>query len=273
MFWRKVFDHNPLFVTFCDKIATKEYIRTILPEARLPETLWVGSNVDDIPEELKTRDLVLKANHGSSQNHFGRLDGGMFDDVRKKTSRWLQCGYGRCTHEWGYFRARRLLFLEERLSGADGDMLVDVSVRCSDGSAILASAITGNKTDHRLVGYYDIDGNRMQALEEKFPSEQLLPEEFELPASFSLAVDYARRLSRGVDYARYDFLCIGQRIYPGEITVYPGAGMTSADDDGLDHIVLEGWDISRAWFLQTPQSGWRAVYARAARQHFKARER
>ena len=42
MLWRKIFDHNPLFVTFCDKLATKEYVRARAPGIRMPATLWVG---------------------------------------------------------------------------------------------------------------------------------------------------------------------------------------------------------------------------------------
>jgi hypothetical protein len=272
MFWRRIFDHNPLFVTFCDKLATKEYIKSIIPEAELPETLWVGSDVGEIPESLQNVDAVLKASHGSSFNHFGGVGDRESNALKKKTEKWLKTNYGRSKHEWGYFQARRVLFLERRLQHSDGEKLVDVSVRCSNGKTILASAAIDNKTPAKRIGYFDIDGKRCVHFETKEPENEKLPPDFVLPESFPLAVEYAKRLSVGVDYARYDFLCVGPRIYPGEITVYPGAGLTSADEDGIDTVIVEGWDVGASWFLRTPWRGWKKIYAEAVREHVEERK-
>jgi hypothetical protein len=273
MFWRRIFDHNPLFVTFCDKLATKEYVKSIVPEAELPETLWVGRDVGEIPESLRNSDAVLKANHGSSFNHFGGVGGRESKELRRKTKEWLRTDYGRSKHEWGYFQARRLLFLERCLQCPDGEKLVDVSVRCSNGKAILASAATDNKTAAKRFGYFDVDGNRCPHYETKESEDEKLPPDFVLPESFPLAVEWAKRLSVGVDYARYDFLCAGAMIYPGEITVYPGAGLSSADEDGIDALIVEEWDVGTSWFLRTSRSGWRKIYAQAVFEHFERRKR
>lgn len=273
MFWRKVFDHNPLFVVFCDKIATKAYVRTILPDALLPETLWVGDDITQIPEELRKSNAVLKGNHGSSFNHFGEIEIADCARLKAATREWLKTDYGRSKHEWGYFKARKLLFLEERLVIPEGAELIDVSIRCSNGKAILASACTGNKTDAKRFGYYDLAGRRCVSFEIKDSEDEKLAADFSLPASFPLVVDYARRLSVGVDYARFDFLCVGDLVYPGEITVYPGGGLTSCDDEGIDAVIVNGWDITSSWFLLTPQTGWRNVYARAVRRHFECRRK
>lgn len=273
MFWRRIFDHNPLFVTFCDKLATKEYIKSIIPEAELPETLWIGSDVGAIPESLQNVDAVLKANHGSSFNHFWGLGDRESNGLKTKTEKWLKTNYGRSKHEWGYFQVRRLLFLERLLPLPDGEKLVDVSVRCSNGNAILASATTDNKTAAKRFGYFDIYGKRCVHFETKESEDEKLPPDFILPESFPLAVEWAKRLSVGVDYARYDFLCAGSGIYPGEVTVYPGAGLTLADEDGIDAVIVEGWDVGMSWFLRTPWRGWKRIYAEAVREHFEERKR
>lgn len=39
MLWRKLFDRNPLFEVFCDKLATKDFVRKRTPGLKLPETL------------------------------------------------------------------------------------------------------------------------------------------------------------------------------------------------------------------------------------------
>jgi len=180
----------------------------------------------------------------------------------------MHTDYSRYKYESAYFGTRRLLFLEELIEDPGGGKLVDLSVRCSNGRAILVSATVDNKREGEKMAYVDLQGVRLFALERKQPPEEFLPPNYRPPATFDTAVDYARRLSVGIDYARYDFLCIGERIYAGEITVYPAAGMSKADKDGLDRILLEGWDILQSWFLTTPQSGWRGFYAGVVRRHF-----
>lgn len=54
----------------------------------------------------------------------------------------------------------------------------------------------------------------------------------------------SERWCLSVDYAKFDFLCVGDRGYPGEITVYPGSGLTRGDDEGIDsHICFDGKDL------------------------------
>lgn len=89
MLWRKLFDHNPLFQICCDKIAAKEYAKSVLPDAGFPETLWVGEDIPDAPEELCGPDVVLKASHGSSTNYVGAISADNLEDVRKMTRAWI----------------------------------------------------------------------------------------------------------------------------------------------------------------------------------------
>jgi hypothetical protein len=268
MIWRKIFDHNPFFVTFCDKLATKEYIRSVLPEAVMPKTLWTGVDVAQIPLPLRNEAVVLKANHGSSYNYFGRFGDAEMVGLKNLTEKWLQKNYGASKYEWGYFGARKLLYLEERIVPPAGEKIMDISVRCSHGAAVLCSVAIDNKMKEMKLTYFEVDGSRFRPLEKNNADHSQLPDDFVLPSAFPLAVEYAKRLSLGIDYARYDFLCAGDTIYPGEITVYPGAGMTSADDEGIDDRIVKGWDMTQSWFVNTNHAYIKSIYARIVRKHF-----
>jgi len=102
------------------------------------------------------------------------------------------------------------------------------------------------------------------------PEDIKLPEDYCLPASLPKAVEYAKRLSVGVDYARYDFPCLGTKIYLGEITVYPFVGLTPSYDTIIDTFLTDRWDVGTSWFLRTPWKGWRKSYVDALRDHFAA---
>ena len=68
MLWRKIIDHNPLFVTLSDKLAAKDHVRRACPELMVPRTLWRGRDPDQIPDELLAGDVVVKTNHGCEMN-------------------------------------------------------------------------------------------------------------------------------------------------------------------------------------------------------------
>lgn len=136
IFWRKIFDRNPLFITFCDKLAAKVFIKTRIPEAEIPETLWIGKDFASIPRQLRCMDVVLKANHGSGFNHFGVLDEAGSGELQAMTRKWLRTNYSRDKGEWAYSRVPRTLFLERRLPNTEPEKLVDVSVRCSNSRRI-----------------------------------------------------------------------------------------------------------------------------------------
>ena len=113
--WRKIFDHNPLFTVFCDKLAAKDYALSACPELKTPEVLWIGDDPDDIPAAVLSRDVVIKANHGSRWNIMvrdGKVDR---EALRAKARSWLGRRYGRAFCEWGYRNARRCLFVERML--------------------------------------------------------------------------------------------------------------------------------------------------------------
>ena len=265
MFWRKVFDRNPLFVTFCDKLATKEYIRGRVPELRVPQTLWVGKDLRQAPRELFACGAMLKANHASSRNLF--TDAADFDPDRAwaVARGWLRETYGIYHHEQAYFAVPKLLLLEE-LIPVQGAPLLDIKLRCVDGKAVSIGVFVDHQTPDQKFGTFTLDGSPLRLGHDSYSGRYApLPTDFQLPGICSQIVGFAERLSRGVDYCRCDFLYNGRDLYAGEITVYPTAGMTRAapkGQDGIDDLSNPYWDLRKSWFLSTPQHGWRGLYAR-----------
>lgn len=269
MLWRKIFDHNPIFVTLSDKLATKDYVRRRIPGLESPETLWSGISAAQIPFALLTARTVLKANHGSDFNYFPAREPLAPGEVAKLAEGWLAQGYGHDNLEWGYFAVTRRLFIES-LIPAEGGYLQDISVECADGVAIYAHIAINQKTDAKRLGNFTIDGKTLSFGDKYAEPGYQLPGGLTLGLHFHEAVAHARILSRGVDYARFDFLCNGKDLYAGEITVYPTSGLfpaTPAGKQGRDTLVNPHWDIRKSWFLQTRHKKlWKRLYAWLLRQ-------
>jgi hypothetical protein len=83
-------------------------------------------------------------------------------------------------------------------------------------------------------------------------------------------VEYAKILSKDVDYARFDFLLSEGKLYRGKITFYPSNGYGRIREyvpGGFTYVpgeqteaIFAVWDVRSTWFLSTPQSGWRERY-------------
>jgi hypothetical protein len=150
--WRKIFDHNPQFGLFADKLKTKDFIRERCPGLALPETLWVGDYPDDIPREILNGNVVVKANHGSGFNFFireGRYD---WEALKRTCRKWLlRYPYGRMDAEWAYTQVTPKLFVEELLPG-DSKTLFDINIRACRGLIAFGSLMFNAKTSaHRDI--------------------------------------------------------------------------------------------------------------------------
>ena len=271
MLWRKLVDNNPQFVVFSDKLATKEFIRNRCPDLPLPRTLWAGSDAGMIPDELLRGDVYVKASHGCNFNH--RVRGGQCDRtvLREKTSRWLASVYGKKAGEWSYSVVEPKLFVEEAVGDVETGLL-DFHVRAGNGKAILGSVMGQCKTPAQWHSYLDPEGTPTLGVHDAegspiVPSPRVLA----VIEPYRRAVRYARQLSIGVDYARFDFMWNGRDLFGGEITVYPAAGMADPANTLTRDALLGGWDLMQSHFLKSQHTGWMRIYAEALMRRLKKR--
>ena len=115
MLWRKIFDRDPRFEVFCDKLATKALLADLNPDLPLPATLWTGDDPGAIPPGTQVGAALLKASHGC--NYSVRIPEGTEPSTtsREITDAWLAEPWGVELMEWGYHRVPRTLLLEAEL--------------------------------------------------------------------------------------------------------------------------------------------------------------
>ncbi len=263
MLWRRLFDHNPMFVTFTDKLATKEYCQQRCGDLEAPETLWVGQNAADIPDQHLTGDVFVKTNHGYNHNYpicAGRFDR---DDLIEKTDAWMRSRHGEDKYVWSYSQVPPKLFVEKTIGDAGADLL-DVNFRVSNGAFIAGCVVGHNKLDNMWAVYVDEHCNAIPGPNdlEGAPFAHL-PEDMDITTPYRRMVEYAKQLSIGVDYVRVDFMLNGDRVYAGEITVYPAVGIHEIYNPPLNEKIKTGWDLRDAWFCNTQHTGLKRLYAAA----------
>ncbi len=266
MLWRKIVDHNPLFVVFSDKLAAKDYCRSLCPELAIPRTLWIGNDADDIPDQVLNGNVYVKTTHGFNFNYFvrnGRVDRA---DLKRKTDRWLGMVHGGASNQWAYSMVEPKLFVEEAI-GDSAEDLMDINIRAGNGIPILGSVIAHHKLDNEWAVYLDLEGNpTLGAHQQENEAVLQLPEDVDIGVAYREALEYTRRLSSGVDYARFDFMWNGEQLYAGEITVYPAAGDLEIANAKVHDLLVGHWDLRVSNFLRMSHSGWAKVYADALRR-------
>lgn len=265
MLWRKLFDHSPDIATFCDKLATKEYIRKKHPGLKLPRTLWVGDRLEDIPPDILSEKLMLKCNHGCGYNFRWIPGESSAAEARAAFRGWMGQTYGTTNYEWGYSTVRPKVFAEEFIGTSDPFGLVDIKIRCCAGRPILARIHLDGLHQKKRAAWFSVDANRL--FEDAGPladGDQELPAGFQIPQCFDEAIKASRILGANIDYARIDFFAGAGELIGGEITVYPAAGLGTASPEGFtgpDTLTNEHWDLRKSWFLTAPQKGFARLYA------------
>ncbi len=276
MLWRKVFDHNPLFTTFSDKLATKAFQRDRCPGLNVLQPLWTGDDCTTIPASVMGQACVIKANHGSGWNYFNRPDHQNQVLPAGRINGWRYRTYGARNLEWGYLHAAKMLFCEEWLDGPGDDGIVELSVHAGGGVAFILEAIAKLEDGQPRKAYFGTDGRRNQHVEKNLlPHEvgKYLPADYALPSSHKDALEHARHLSAGVDYARFDFILQGDQLFGGEITVYPGSGLTNhIEFENYNGFMEQVWDISKAEFFSATHGTFMQIYARYLQKNLRLRD-
>ncbi|WP_217578573.1 ATP-grasp fold amidoligase family protein [Mesorhizobium sp. GbtcB19] len=266
--WRKIFDHNPLYVTACDKLASKQYALSVCPELKTAKVLWSGRDAKEIPPALLTGNVVVKANHGCRWNMMIR--DGEVDRAKllRRTARWMRNRYGRKFGEWAYKGARQLIFVEEMLIRDDVPVPLEYKFHISNGKTAYVYAARRDGQGNELKSHFDRDGNYAPVP----PGSGSQWVKIDLPPSFLQMREIAERLTAPFDHMRCDFYEIDGEIYFSEFSVYPLSGK-GIINTRLRDLAGDSWDIRQSWFVSTPQRGWRKFYAAALLRWLDATER
>jgi hypothetical protein len=255
MLWRKIFDRNPAFSMFCDKLASKQFYRTGHPDVPIIEPAWTGDSIDGEARALLDEGFILKANHGSGFIVFPEDYARDPEAAAQRSARWMEREYGRRKFEPAYRKARRCLLIEPRLGAGGETPVFDIYVRACMGKIAIVSILSNVKRAGPRFGYFDERGKRLLTVEPKRP-DLTLADDFRIPARFMEAMEIARQVSKGYDYLRIDFLACGGDLVANEITIYPNAGLTKAQpgsETDINEMTSAMWDLRNSHFLQNRQ--------------------
>jgi len=244
--WRITFDRRDLLAPTCDKLAMKEHARTLAPGlVRVPETLWSGTDVGELADVDLPGHWVLKPNHSCIRRLFGRGSADVAD-LRRRAAGWVDEQYWRKSEEWAYRRARPCLLVEEHV-GFPGVVPADLKVVVVGGEPRLVELHTGRGDDHS-TRLYDPEWRPLPWTIGYRPGPDAGP-----PERLEDLLKAATALADGFDMLRVDFYEVDGELWFGELTPYPGAGLSPLEPD-LDALLGAAWTLPP---LQRPRGSQR----------------
>lgn len=269
--WRKLFDRNPLFPVFCDKVAVRDYVNGRVQGVRMAKILWSGTDPSEIPFDSLPDRYVVKPSHRSGDVYFVLSPG---DADREKIislcHRWFRRRYGRGVREWAYKDLKGQILVEEMLEIDPGlARSRDFRFHVFDGKVclIVVDFADLSGTARKVVGidnFYDRTWNEL-------PFRRLRDEMLELkpitkPKCLDQMIAAAEAMGKNVDYIRADFYLIDDEFYFSEITVYPGSGYaTYSLDPKADPFTTDTFEVHMGHLWQLPEIRladriWRGIF-------------
>lgn len=240
--WLKLYDHNPEYTAMVDKYAAKEWIANRLGEQYIIPTLGVYEHFDDIDFDKLPNQFVLKCTHDSGGLVIVR-DKSKFDKVaaKKKIEKHLKCNYYWGLREWPYKNVLPRIIAEKYMTDESGIELKDYKIFCFNGKPEYVEVDFNRHIQHKL-NPYDFDWNPLNFCDS---SKNDYDADIKKPARLEDMRKMAAELSKNIKFLRVDFYSIYDKIYVGELTLYPGSGYIQFEPKEVDLRLGKLLDLGR----------------------------
>jgi hypothetical protein len=227
--WLKLYWRRNVVTQCADKYRVRGFVEKRIGPQVLKKLYGVYEKPEDIVIATLPGAFVLKTNHGWHQNIFctnkSHFD---WNETIRRLKKYLREDHYRTFREWSYKNIVPCVLCEEHLA-KDGEALHEYGFYCYDGVPRQIDINEYREGSHR-VSMFDLDLNR---LENRYGSPPL-PEPVRRTPLLGEMLQHAAILSLGFPFVRVDLVEVNDRIYFGEMTFYPVAGIFRLDPPWFD---------------------------------------
>lgn len=239
--WKKIYDRNSLLPITADKHKVRQYLKDTLGEEKANEILipllYVTDNPETIPFEELPSNFIIKANHGSGTNIIVENGNYNKDEIIKECKKWLRSPYGLNKIEWAYQGIERRIIVERLLKDEEGKLPKDYKFFVFHGKCRLIQVDFDRHEKHsqsfynRQWGYLNLKRTKPKGKIEKAPK------------NYIKMLEIVENLGKKFDFVRIDLYSLNNKIFFGEITHYPAAGIKPFIPQIFDFELGKHWKI------------------------------
>ena len=223
--WLKLYNRNPEYTQLVDKYEVKKVVADIIGEEHIVPTLGVWDKFDDIDFDKLPNQFVLKCTHDSGGliicKDKSKLD---IEKARKKINNCLNHSFYWGMREWQYKDVKPRIIAESYLVDKNAKIpgdLNDYKFYCFNGEPKYCEVISGRYSDKR-IDFFDLDWKHEEF---NFEGYEFAEEQPQKPKPFKEMVEIVGKLCKDKPYSRIDLYVVEDKIFFGEITFFPAAGL------------------------------------------------
>jgi hypothetical protein len=237
--WRKLYQRNPQFLPFSDKIAVKAEIAKLIGAQHIIETLWVGSNPEHIPFDSLKPPYVIKVNHSCGGNVFVRTAQDIKrDEIVASMRQQLGFSYGHRFREWGYLGIPPKVMVERMVEMPNDEFPEDYKFFTYHGRVHFIQLDRYRFRGHKQ-NLYDREWNLLPVRYVSPPTSTPVPK----PVNLGEMINLAEKIGAQFDFVRVDLYSPPRGILFGEAAFYPNAGLQAFIPKEWDNRFGEPWQI------------------------------
>lgn len=228
---------DPRYVALTDKLVVREYIAAKIGEKHLVPLIATPDVFTHAVFDALPSSFVMKANHGSSFVEIVRNKSETsFEKLQDLATRWLSTDFYTIVRERHYREIKPRLYFEHLLLDRRGQIPADYKLHCfggRSGAPIIYILVISDRFGSNTRGdVYDADWNLLDIAigYYKRSAAPAAP-----PENLQSVLNTAIALCGDFDYVRVDLYAPDNKVYFGELTFTPGAGVLPFTPDNIDY--------------------------------------
>lgn len=222
--WLKLYDRQDYYTKLVDKNLAKETVGKIIGNEYIIPTLGVYEKFEDIDFSKLPEKFVMKCTHDSGGIVICRDKSKLnLKKAKKKIDKSLKNNYYYQWREWPYKNIEPKIIIEQYMEDGLNSQLNDYKMMCFNGKVKCSFVCTDrdNKKEGLAVTFYDINWNKM-SFRRHYRNDK---NEIEKPKNYEKMIELTEKICEKIKFARVDWYEIKGKLYFGEVTFFPGAGM------------------------------------------------
>lgn len=228
--WLKLYNRKSEYTLMVDKYSVKHYVASKIGKEYIIPTLGVWDTPDQIEWNKLPNQFVLKTTHGGGGGGVIICKDKSTFDVKlaiESLRKSLDSDIYRSFREWPYKDVKKRIIAEKYMSDYDtadneSEQLKDYKFFCFNGKVRCFKVDFDRFIDHK-ANYYNRDSKLLPF------GELCCPPDFNLvlerPMNLEKMIEIVEILSHNQPFLRVDLYNIKGKIYFGELTFFPAAGM------------------------------------------------
>lgn len=225
--------NKDIYANCADKYLVREFVKDRGCEEILINLLGVYDSEEEIDFKKLPKKFVLKWNFGCGLNILchdkTKLDE---EETKKKLKKWKKNKFYLKSAEIHYRKIDKKIICEELIGDTNGKQIDDYKFYCFDGEVYCVMVCVGRDSlKKQKPRFYFFDKDYKWLRINKQSLDGICDFDLSKVKNIDKMFEYAKKLSEGFKFVRVDLYNVDGKIYFGELTFTPSAGVDNGYTD------------------------------------------